>query len=1078
MNKTNKKFLIKLLAITALACMVMMLITAIVPASVRASEVSIVGSSKFETDGVPWVYEEIVARPTGKLSYGDQEKDADVKVIFPDGSESVGKNDVIKLSLEGEYTVEYSATFGNELVSKSDTFVVEKDLFYVTGESSSAKYYNYEYDMHVTDEYTSKREEVVDSSVSGIYVSLASGDEFRYSRVIDLTKLTATDNLIKIVIAPNRIGIKDVSDFSITLTDAHNPTNFVTIMAYSRSETPMVYLSVAASNGQQQTGWQFSTNPVKHVNNNYGAPSRFSMTGPYAITEQEDGDFKSHNDIKFDINGIADNDFSINFDYETKKVFNKTSTNYAKASSYPSNNESDIGLIADLDNPEDFSKLWGGFTTGECFLSIKGGTYLEESFNFMITEIAGIAGSLSNADDNRQKEIFEFEDRGSLDINVDLEKYSANALPNAQVGVEYPIFSASVINQYYGKLPVCYEVSKDGQVVAYNGEKFVPETAGDYTLTYTVSDYFKKTQSLSLKITAVEQTADIQFGLAGLDAILETSAIEEVGVAGKAVKLHTPANLSGGCANGILEFTTEVKYQGVEIDVVGGTFFPTVAGEYIVTVTAKDYIGQHSVQEYTVTVGAGDCAVYLEKPAIPKYFISGKTYKLPLINAYNFTDGSGNPVKAKIAYVDGEGVKKSYDGKITPVSTSHKNTLDVIYYTDSIYAEGNVVYKDLPLIDINVTKDGVTSEDYSKLFVTDDMNVKMQGASVKMQAKSDASATFINAMGANELSIRFTTNAQKMDYKAISITFTDSEDDAQAVKFYYVLGDTVKFKINSLDAITSYKVAQFDVVLIEYNNVKGVRYDRSNEAFADIDTYLNGQPFKGFASGKVYITVEFEQVAGNAEIDITQIAGEKFNKKKEPIFTLEGEYMGYVEFGGKIRIPKAIVTDLVEPYVESTVTVEMPELADGVVVYAKATDGTRLCNASTDKDYFVTATQYGRYVVTFIAITASGEEVEYGYYVNVVDTIAPEITLPKNTTVSGKVNNNIKLTMPTVKDNVDSKVSVEIYVYTPSMVMYKLEDGKTTFKTNKAGKYRVVYKATDSAGNYSTKTIELIVSGK
>ena len=147
-------------------------------------------------------------------------------------------------------------------------------------------------------------------------------------------------------------------------------------------------------------------------------------------------------------------------------------------------------------------------------------------------------------------------------------------------------------------------------------------------------------------------------------------------------------------------------------------------------------------------------------------------------------------------------------------------------------------------------------------------------------------------------------------------------------------------------------------------------------------------------------------------------------------------------------------------------------------MYAKALDGTRLLGVNTDKDYYVDANQYGRYVVTFKAVTSSGKDVVYSYYVNVVDTIAPEITLPENATVSGRVNKNIKITMPTVTDNVDDDVKVEVYIYSPSMVMYKLEEGKTTFKTSKAGVYKVVYKAFDSVGNYSTKTIDLIVTGK
>jgi hypothetical protein len=115
-------------------------------------------------------------------------------------------------------------------------------------------------------------------------------------------------------------------------------------------------------------------------------------------------------------------------------------------------------------------------------------------------------------------------------------------------------------------------------------------------------------------------------------------------------------------------------------------------------------------------------------------------------------------------------------------------------------------------------------------------------------------------------------------------------------------------------------------------------------------------------------------------------------------------------------------------------------------------------------------------LVTYTAKDFSGNELTFSYYLNVVDTIAPEIVLPENATTTGKVGKTIALSKPIVTDNYDKEVKLTIYVYSPSMVMYQLPEGKFTFATNKAGKYKITYVAVDEAGNYGIKTVELTVT--
>lgn len=1069
MTKT-KKITLGILAFLSVCCFIMSF-------GAVSAKAEITEASKFETEGTPWQYEETVARPTGKITYGGESKDASVALIFPDGRISEGKGDLITLNAEGVYTVEYSAIFNGNTIKEQDTFTVKKDLFYTSSNASSAKYYNYVYREHATEEYASERESVLESSVSGIYVSLVPGDEFRYSRVLNLQGLTAQDIIVKIVMAPERIGIKDVSDFTVTLTDAYDPANFITIKTSSNTVTPLVYTSACASNGQQFTGWEYNRN-VKHVNNAYGTPMRFSFTGPCKVTESTTAftTSKSHNDVKFGIDTIAKNAFSISMDYAELQAFNITSKHSGSTA-----------MIVDFNDPEHFEKIWNGFTTGECFLSVKGGTYLGETFNFMITDLLGL-GNLCDADGDRVEEIFSFEDRGTLDINVDSGVYDENDLPLAEVNKEYPVFTASTLNQYYGKINAEYTIYKGNETVVNNGEKFIPQEAGEYKLVYTVKDNFLTENQKTLKIVAVEKASAVKFSLEGLDAIAETEETETTGVAGKTVKLASAVNLSGGVADGILDINTTVELNGKSFEINDGTFFPTLSGDYTVTVTATDYIGNRFIKTYEIPVVSGDIPVYVEKPNLPKYFISGRSYTLPTVFAHNYTDGSGKAVATKIAYIDGEGIKKAIGKTIVPVSNAVKDTVDIIYYTDAINAandfSGNLVFKNLPIVEVTSDISGRTAINYAGLLVSDGITVTPESSFTSLKTTKNSEVNFINALGTNGLTVRFQGVKGASGYSAFTITMTDSENASQKVKFYYITGDSslTYFKINSLTS-TEYKAAQAitegDVLAIELNTtINAVKFDRNSSSYITIPTYFDGKEFDGFKSGKVYIDFGFEGVKGNSEIDIISIAGQRISNQTTdriaPGISIDGEYLGYVEFGEYIRIPKATITDVVDPSVSGTVTVETPENADGTRRIAKGVDGSYLKDADVDRDYYVKAEKYGAYLVTFYAKDFSGNALNYQYYINVVDGENPTLIV-KDPVTTGKVGQNITVAKPTVYDNL-SDVSVTIFVWSPSGTVYELPEGKYTFNTGAKGVYRIMYVAKDEAKNYTIKVFNLTVT--
>ena len=337
-----KKLFISLLAVIALVCT---MVSFTVFATTGTATLTQVENEDVLTDD--WSFGASVLLPTGTLSLGEEDQPATVTVVYPDGKTSTAKEFV--LSVEGIYTVKYEATFGGENYCVEQEVKVAKDLFHVTSSASSVEYVNYVYKEHATEQYASERASMYNSSVEGLQVKLAPGDEFQFSRVIDVSKLTKTDDIIRIVLAPNDIGVKDISDFSIKLTDAYDPTNFVTIKYHNNGATPLCYALVNASNGQQPTGWEFNRD-VKHVGS-AGTPLRFSFSGPCLSTESKtiSSTSASHNDEKFGINEVGDNAFSIAFDAESMQIHDNAS---AHASS--------TNMLVDLNDPTHFEKVWKG----------------------------------------------------------------------------------------------------------------------------------------------------------------------------------------------------------------------------------------------------------------------------------------------------------------------------------------------------------------------------------------------------------------------------------------------------------------------------------------------------------------------------------------------------------------------------------------------------------------------------------------------------------------------------------------------------------------------------------------------
>ena len=1060
-----KKIVISILAIMALCCTLFS-----VAAFADGESATLVTPSSYDL----WQYGTTVSLPSNQLQFAGETQDANVLVTYPDGKTTTTESTFV-LTMEGNYVVEYSAQFTGGTQKVEETVVVKKPLYYTKNgvvELNST----YKYSDHAAPSVASTNAVTKNSSVTGLKVALPKGDVFEYGKVIDLKGKTTADILIKLAITPEEIGTADVSSFQIILTDVYNPNNYIIVETRSQ-QSPQSINYVASwatwegaegeTVAQLPTGFNWNGNVSKYIVDN-GTVSRFNLAG---LTEASrvaatngDAGFKPA------LESIADNAFALSMNYaegSLHNVFSPHSGAYS-ATDGITNRYGKKSLLADLNDPTHYDVLWKGFTTGECFLSIKADGYAGSAFNFVITEISG---------QDVSSDAWDVTDRGNSQVEVLTGAYG-DTLPNAMLGREYKLFDAVCGNQYYGDLEVIPEVThEDGTTAVVTNGKFLAEKEGVYTIKYVAKNYFGVPYTKTFTITCLKES-DVP---AHVIQYVNENEVEKAGIAGVYVDL-AEVTTTGGL--GIPEIVAKVTCGNEVLEVKDNRFFPTHAGIYNVVITSTDHVGSTDSIEYDVEIGTGDKPVYLSTVVVPKYFISGTEYKLPTINAYDYTDGSGTPVQAKIAYVDANGVKFALGNTIKPMADQYTNTVDVIYYTDSFDAEGNIIFADIPLVDIYGANGKI---DLTKMFDSNGITFAAAAANTTAKFNADAKATYINPRGANGLELRFKGVAEKANYEHFVITLTDYENPSQQVRFYYSPNgsDKTTFRINSLDS-APFEAGQalnandrMGLKLDTYNKL--VQFDVNSSTKPKIETYLNGETFNGFSSRKVYVEYQFIGVRGESEIVIESLSGQAITNRSNnaaPTSSIEGEYMGFKSLGDVARIPFVLFTDALDPEVVGAVTVKLPNGS-----YATAEDGTYLYNAPCDKDYFLKTTTYGSYVVSFTATDSMGKTADYSYLLNVMDETSPEIILQKTEFVDGVVGQKMTLPSAVAYDNVDGQVKVFIFVESTMGQLYRLneedEKGNQTFKLsftpNKAGVWRAVYVARDSVGNQTIEIYEFQV---
>ncbi len=956
-----------------------------------------------------YILNDFIEVPEAKLSYGGETKDAEISIVMPSGERVRSAN--VKLTEGGEYKAEYKALFGGRAKTVEKTFTVYIPLF-----SKSSSKTTWEYGVDDSAYQTGKE---------GVKVRLAKDDTLVYNDVIDLKK--SNGQIIDFFLLPeNGAGTKDLKRIVLTLTDLYNPDIYLTVILQCANDHggndkwwfDWTYV-LAGGQNQTPTGVEGkgTVNEKKWVGGDWGSVVAYSFYGTRSIGNGES------------VVGTE----SLNVIY-----------NEAENAVYVGNTQ--IISLSDFDYFED---LWGGFTTGEVKLSIKGENFSLGSANLLITRIGT----------NNLKSEYYIDDTAPS-ITVDFESYEENNLPTAGKGLSYPVFKATAFDKVFGDVPVQttvyynYYSQQRYQVNIENG-RFATNDVGDYYIEYLAYDNFKNEMKKLVKVSCVASTPD-----------LSVQAVGDYETEGGTGALIFPAKISYVGGTGVVKTYATAKAEGGEEFVIDEGFRPEKESVYKITLYAVDFLDKTATFEYDLTVSINSKPVFIDEPILPRFFLVGYNYTLPTLPAYDYSSGTEREqIETTIAIRDGKngGEERNLDSNVADFVADADGFAYVIYKATGAKGSNSVEYK------VKVIDGWRDYENYSidmkKYFYGENIEVTDSTDGIQVKSAQDVSYTFANPVIAHSFETKFAITSG--NFNCLQLVFEDSKDSS--IKF------TVE--IDKSSVATENAPLRVNGVALKYRPWAGFEgakdfrfaYDELNKTlqvdslFKTAIVNADGSAFEGFPSGLIYVTMNVSGVNGNAEITWKNYGGQVLSNSDfdtiAPSIKLSNDYASKYTLGTVAEIYSAIAADVLSPEVYTKMTVRDP---NGKIV--TDVDGLKLENVPFDRSYFIKLEMYGSYSVKYSAMDWMEREQDYPFALSVVDDKAPEITVEKGIKTQLKQGDKLEIVKATAKDNVDGEVNVYAYLVDPNGIIKKATFGDKVKLTMK-GDYELRYMAVDKFGN-------------
>ena len=996
MNKKWKKFGL------GIACLLATVGFAVGGAATLDNDTRYASATEISCEGIltEYVVGSSFTVPSATLVYNGENYEAtDAALIFPDGIAK--KGGTYTLLDTGEYTVVYTADCGGIKVRAEKKFSVTENNYTVSSDGSSVTYGELQ---------TAKV-----AGTEGLIVNFASGDSFRYSKPIDLTKQDVTD---VIMMYPVKGGaIHNAGIYTVTLTDCYDPTVYVNLIITFNQED-WEYIR-AGANGQDEVG--LFVPDARH-------PGSVKVDGelyyPHRNTYGASGK-SPHMDPK---------------GYGCRWLYN-----YAEQKVYL---EERLGpkIINQFNHPDIYEEdqMFHGFTTGEVYLTLTPSAYNATTTQVEIESINGESGEALKLASN-------YKDDRAPTLKVDFKDIDAQQGVYAAKGAKFKLFEATANDIHIAaggvetKVYYNYGNAYQTSVLTENGY-FTPTNLGRYTIVYTAKDTFgnEAVQTVTVYSVDTEDGKGIQFSAGSVAELL----------AGKdnVLSEYTVSGLNGEAQVEIYAQKDGVKTQ---IDPETLVFVPLQHGEYEIIYRYFDSVYEYEYS-YKVNSVASDEIRFLDEFVLPRHFIKDAYYTVEEIFAYSFENENPTAYKAQfmVSFDKGMFVEKNSER----VLIEGDSTVQFKF----VYQGKEIVSGLYPIVDVNFEE----TSGIEKYFVGEEISTEARGKAVYVQANKmsgDVKFSFVNPISVSSFDFRFTPPKSQANYSEFRIILTDYYDRTnQKVITYKKNAEGYYFSVGGKDyeVSSAYDFADGELKKVWYDAlVKKVLNNYSMSVSFDF----------GFKTDMCLLDLEFVGIDGEAAVELKQINNQALVNYG---MDLAVPSIGVVQSGGAyqqgttVTIHRAYMTDILSPILSSDLIVSV----EGPSGYVTSVDGVLLDgNCNSARSYDITLEEYGSYIVSYYGKDQNDLENTVVYRISVVDGEAPVLTfknLPDGMPTV-KVGKNYTIANYAVTDNYSApeKVSVTLFVYDQYFGL--IATNVKSFTPTQAGIYTVYAHCMDEAGNSS-----------
>ena len=991
---------------------------------------------------------------TAMISLGKERKEADCTVISPSGK-TTGGNAVI-LEEAGKYTIRYSA----EMNGRPVAFEKYISVGIAAGDVLTDK-------AGVSVQMTSHE---LDGTLKGLKITSYPRTDVTFASAIDFAAQEEGENFIELVAIPRTQGVMEYNHFIVTLTDAKDENNKLIINCYAHDNARKTFISVATAENA----------PSLFKEGNIVKETYLPLPGRFEFLRHEDLGVTTWHSFTGNpenvLGGVKNNVLKLRLDYQNKKL-------YACAGD-------DLPVeVADF-NDESFIQTWGkaftGFTDGKAYCSVQYDHRKRMTLSWEDANTPQVCGSyLVTKFGGYDYTSGRIEDLQAPTIKVN----APETISNAVVNKPYKVFEVLATDNTCGFVNVRTSVVFNyGQPIQTslkieNGA-FIPKVAGTYAIVYTAQDAFGNQTEHFIKVEAI-----LDSSLNPVEVLLQEKQTENV----TGNKVYIPDySVSGGVGNYAVKISVKTGDVTAELheDETGTYFIPEKSGDYEISYTATDYLGNVGSAKYAQDVTAYATPIFSTDPIMPLVLTAGVENVLPHVEAIDYYTYPVQKTEVKVyvkypaesVYEEVKNIK-AFIPDPTRLQTGDKLTLK--YETVGSAATNNVatIEKQVSVAVFNSTKGNIN---YAEYFVTENLTVQSPVEETKTEKKTevhavcglgDSTMIFGKKLLANGFTFKITLKDKTKILDEIEFFLVDSENGNETlrvclygalekVKVNGVTREEIQYKYSVNGGAERYQAEYVngDILFRYIPKTQKVNLTSTSTAGTYVFQTEDGKEFNGFSSNYVFVRMRVK-TQEELKIHIRTIGNQTLSNTKNdsgsPVIVTEKGYGGTAYVGEEYEIPKAIAGDILAFVGMVTVTVR-----DEKGNYVTATDNTLLKDADASKAYMIVPQKDGKYTINYSCKDSNNvQSVENNVNLYVVKPIKQadvELSLDGTMITSAEIGSSFKLPTATPSEGAQAFC----VVFGPTHEWITVQDNVVVFE--KQGTYKIAYTVLDDIGNAKT----------